>query len=100
MIKCGMFALANSSHAHRCFQMTVTYQVGGGGHLDIDFWVSKHILLLALLAPLSVCRADQQSRRECNTKEHQVLDGYRVHHRGEGWSARVLLLQPNERNCG
>lgn len=20
--------------------MTVTYQVGGGGHLDIDFWVS------------------------------------------------------------
>ena len=21
-------------------QMTVTYQVGGGGHLDIDFWVS------------------------------------------------------------
>lgn len=20
-------------------QMTVTYQVGGGGHLDIDFWV-------------------------------------------------------------
>ncbi|KAH9071650.1 emp24/gp25L/p24 family/GOLD-domain-containing protein [Lactarius deliciosus] len=22
-------------------QMTVTYQVGGGGHLDIDFWVSS-----------------------------------------------------------
>lgn len=21
-------------------KMTVTYQVGGGGHLDIDFWVS------------------------------------------------------------
>ncbi|KAH9981851.1 supernatant protein factor C-terminal domain-containing protein [Russula compacta] len=21
-------------------QMTVTYQVGGGGHLDIDFWIS------------------------------------------------------------
>jgi hypothetical protein len=21
--------------------MTVTYQVGGGGHLDIDFWVRK-----------------------------------------------------------
>lgn len=20
--------------------MTVTYQVGGGGHMDIDFWVS------------------------------------------------------------
>jgi hypothetical protein len=24
---------------HALFQMTVTYQVGGGGHLDIDFWV-------------------------------------------------------------
>ena len=22
-------------------QMTVTYQVGGGGHLDIDFWVCR-----------------------------------------------------------
>ncbi|KAI0306914.1 emp24/gp25L/p24 family/GOLD-domain-containing protein [Multifurca ochricompacta] len=22
-------------------QMTVTYQVGGGGHLDIDFWISN-----------------------------------------------------------
>lgn len=25
---------------HILLQMTVTYQVGGGGHLDIDFWVS------------------------------------------------------------
>ena len=25
--------------AHARAQMTVTYQVGGGGHLDIDFWV-------------------------------------------------------------
>jgi hypothetical protein len=24
---------------HLVLQMTVTYQVGGGGHLDIDFWV-------------------------------------------------------------
>ncbi|KAG8704234.1 p24 complex component [Ceratobasidium sp. 395] len=23
-------------------KMTVTYQVGGGGHLDIDFWVSSN----------------------------------------------------------
>jgi hypothetical protein len=30
--------LSNSTHL-LLFQMTVTYQVGGGGHLDIDFWV-------------------------------------------------------------
>lgn len=24
-------------------QMTVTYQVAGGGHLDIDFWVRNHL---------------------------------------------------------
>ena len=26
--------------------MTVTYQVGGGGHLDIDFWVTYCLLFL------------------------------------------------------
>jgi len=26
-------------------KMTVTYQVGGGGHLDIDFWVSPVLTL-------------------------------------------------------
>ena len=30
--------LSNSTHL-LLSQMTVTYQVGGGGHLDIDFWV-------------------------------------------------------------
>lgn len=31
---------ASSSYSRAVFvQMTVTYQVGGGGHLDIDFWV-------------------------------------------------------------
>lgn len=29
--------------------MTVTYQVGGGGHLDIDFWVRP---ILSHLAPI------------------------------------------------
>lgn len=33
--------------------MTVTYQVGGGGHLDIDFWVSA-VLLAALLRELTL----------------------------------------------
>jgi hypothetical protein len=27
-----------------CLQMTVSYQVGGGGHLDIDFWVWLSII--------------------------------------------------------
>ncbi|KAJ7591328.1 emp24/gp25L/p24 family/GOLD-domain-containing protein [Mycena floridula] len=32
---------------HKNDKMTVTYQVGGGGHLDIDFWLSdpeQHLL--------------------------------------------------------
>ena len=28
--------------------MTVTYQVGGGGHLDIDFWVREGLFSLSL----------------------------------------------------
>lgn len=28
--------------------MTVTYQVGGGGHLDIDFWVTSPFQLVSL----------------------------------------------------
>jgi hypothetical protein len=35
---CRMHISASSRHEY--LQMTVTYQVGGGGHLDIDFWVS------------------------------------------------------------
>lgn len=30
--------------------MTVTYQVGGGGHLDIDFWVRYSQVKLDLIA--------------------------------------------------
>ena len=32
--------------------MTVTYQVGGGGHLDIDFWVSLSALWSRALVQL------------------------------------------------
>ncbi|KAF7301502.1 Supernatant protein factor [Mycena indigotica] len=35
---------------HKHDKMTVTYQVGGGGHLDIDFWV-RH-LVNAFLSPV------------------------------------------------
>ena len=35
------------SFRHEYPQMTITYQVGGGGHLDIDFWVSVvHFFIL------------------------------------------------------
>src|SRR6266850_1737018 len=30
---------ASVKATHLVLEMTVTYQVGGGGHLDIDFWV-------------------------------------------------------------
>jgi hypothetical protein len=31
-------------------QMTVTYQVGGGGHMDIDFWVGSLTFELCVAA--------------------------------------------------
>ena len=35
--------------------MTVTYQVGGGGHLDIDFWVrATHLFSLYCNANLRI----------------------------------------------
>src|SRR6266702_1041406 len=77
-----------------------SYVSGGRRRPPGHRFLGEHFLLLALLAPLTMFRVGQQSRRERNTKEHQILDRYRIHHRGEGRSVRVLLLQPNERNCG
>ena len=38
--KCGKaFNVIVDVSQNNFIQMTVTYQVGGGGHLDIDFWV-------------------------------------------------------------
>lgn len=31
-------------------QMTITYQVGGGGHMDIDFWVNFACLSISRVA--------------------------------------------------
>jgi hypothetical protein len=35
--------------------MTVTYQVGGGGHLDIDFWV-RMLVYRSTARPMLTCR--------------------------------------------
>lgn len=39
-VSCRPVCCLPNSHA---WQMTVSYQVGGGGHLDIDFWVSSYM---------------------------------------------------------
>ena len=51
--------------------MTVTYQVGGGGHLDIDFWVS----CLALVAGIRIFihPTAVRPRRENTRKADQTV---------------------------
>ena len=61
--------------AHARAQMTVTYQVGGGGHLDIDFWVccvsqSSHLapqLTLPQLADPSGVALTKQLKQSTGT---------------------------------
>jgi hypothetical protein len=38
---------------HEHDQMTVTYQVGEGGHLDIDFWVRLLAILESFLTHIT-----------------------------------------------
>jgi hypothetical protein len=52
---------------HEHDQMTVTYQVGEGGHLDIDFWVclmSKSVMLESDLT--DALHAANGSRKQCS----------------------------------
>lgn len=77
--------------------MTVTYQVGEGGHLDIDFWVRKTFCIMSrpLLTYSPVVRPIWNRSWETNTAIHW----FNIHYCSKGWSARVLLLQPNECYC-
>lgn len=35
------FSVPGACLTEPCLQMTVTYQVAGGGHLDVDFWLTN-----------------------------------------------------------
>lgn len=77
--------------------MTVTYQVGGGGHLDIDFWVRypqvKPDLILCLSSRTIAGRPRRPRPRKANTTIYRNI----INYRGKGWTTRTLLLKPNER---
>lgn len=80
------------------FQMTVTYQAGGGGHMDIDFWVR------GLFGPLVQVAADHpeanRSGRPRTAQGRQAVDRYCGNHRKEGWETRILFLESNELGLG
>ncbi len=48
--------------AHNAAQMTVTYQVGGGGHLDIDFWVRTSKLCCTRHSGTNPCSRSSRTR--------------------------------------
>lgn len=52
---------------HEHDQMTVTYQVGEGGHLDIDFWVCLMSKLVMLESDFTdVLHVANRSRKQCS----------------------------------
>ena len=74
--------------------MTVTYQVGGGGHLDIDFWVRERAYTRALRLT-SLATVDGPIRRSTG-EAGQAVNWDSILHRKEGRQTRVLLLQHDE----
>lgn len=77
-------------------QMTVTYQVGGGGHLDIDFWVCSRCscsTTARLLTCLPAHRPDGESAGETYTRIYWDSLNYSRDER----TTRILLFKPNER---
>ena len=78
--------------------MTVTYQVGGGGHMDIDFWVRSPF------GPLVQLTADRPivdgCGWPCTAQGHQAVNRHCFNHREKGWETRILLLESNELGLG
>ena len=79
--------------------MTVTYQVGGGGHLDIDFWVCL-VSLSDTLRTLMHTTPAGRLRRSCYAQTHKAVYWNSINNSREGWETRVLLLQPDEHGSG
>lgn len=77
----------------KSLKMTVTYQVGGGGHLDVDFWVShSHWCSYEKSDVRAACR----SKGTRLGKAHQTEHRHRVDHREKRWHAWILFFKPDE----
>ena len=78
--------------------MTVTYQVGDGGHMDIDFWVSSLSgLLMQLTAGHSTAVG---SGWPCHAQGRQAVNRHDFNYRKKGWETRILLLKSHELGLG
>ena len=78
--------------------MTVTYQVGGGGHLDIDFWVRNSCIALEMRLLTRHTAFRPGPTRDAETA--QAVTGNCINNRHKRRTARILLLQPDELNSG
>lgn len=76
-------------------QMTVTYQVGGGGHLDIDFWVNWPAFLLSNLF-LRCSYPVSRPTQPCPRQAFQTIHRLSIHHCRTRRSIRILFLKSHE----
>lgn len=82
---------------HKQDKMTVTYQVGGGGHLDIDFWV-RRLTSSTVVSHSSIYTANGPWWRRPR-KASQAIYWLPFDNCRKRWTARILFLQSNERYC-
>jgi hypothetical protein len=73
--------------------MTISYQVGGGGNMDIDFWVRSLSYVYLFINSRNVAGGPQQPRTR---QTHQTIHRNHIHHCTKRWKTRILLLQPHE----
>lgn len=78
--------------------MTVTYQVGGGGHLDIDFWVRVCTMFWIYSTP--TCTTAFRPRKQSTSQTNKAIDWHSSYHCRKRWQIRVLFLKYDERYFG
>ena len=91
---CGVHAPARLQTLNGWLQMTVTYQVGGGGHMDVDFWVCDPS------EPLMQRTTDHSPANRSGgartAQGRQTVNRHRFNHGKKGWETRILLLKSHE----
>ena len=79
-------------------QMTVTYQAGGGGHMDIDFWVREFFAPLKRRAAYHP--AADRSGWPRTAQGRQAVNRNCFNYCKKGREARILFLESHELGLG
>jgi hypothetical protein len=91
---CNVHAPARLQTLNSWLQMTVTYQVGGGGHMDVDFWVCDPSE--SLMQRTTDRSPANRSRWTRTAQGRQTVNRHRFNHRKERRETRILLLKFHE----